>query len=225
MNISESELRIIYQQETIKNKFNSLSKEDKGLFFEMYNVLNPVKVITERQWYNTVGDVAGIVDPTGTIDLLNGISYWRQGDIFSAILSWISVIPYVGDAIGKPVMAFLRADARLLKTLNAAAKAKDARKIAQLATTKGSWLLKFFKTISSWIGKLFKFLGKAFKRGVNKTIASEVDSTLKVFQDVGKKVNTPQADITPQLQQTQNTIKEIPKGNDPLNFLDDLLGL
>jgi hypothetical protein len=218
MNLSESELRTIYLQETIKNKFNSLSTEDKGLFLEMFNALNSNQIITERQWYNTVGDIAGIVDPTGTIDLLNGLSYWRQGDFFSAILSWISVIPYVGDAIGKPVMAFLRADAKLLRTLNTAAKAKDAGKIAQLATTKGSWLLKFFKTISQWIGKLFKFLGKAFRRGTYKTIASEVDGTLKVFQDVGKKVNTPQQTVAPQIQQTAAPVKN----DDSLNFLDDL---
>ena len=30
-------------------------------------------------WYNTVMDVVGLADPTGVVDIVNGISYFTQG--------------------------------------------------------------------------------------------------------------------------------------------------
>jgi hypothetical protein len=64
--------------------------------------------INESEWYNTVGDILGIVDPTGVVDLVNGISYFSQGDHLFGLLSIISVIPYAGDVVAKPVMGALK---------------------------------------------------------------------------------------------------------------------
>ena len=30
--------------------------------------------LNEDRWYNTVGDIVGIFDPTGVVDLVNGVS-------------------------------------------------------------------------------------------------------------------------------------------------------
>ena len=30
-------------------------------------------------WYNTVMDIVGLADPTGVVDIVNGISYFTQG--------------------------------------------------------------------------------------------------------------------------------------------------
>ena len=57
--------------------------------------LKNVTSINESEWYNTIGDIVGIIDPTGVVDLVNGVSYWNQGDKLFALLSWISVVPYV----------------------------------------------------------------------------------------------------------------------------------
>ena len=66
--------------------------------------LNENTVITEAEWYNAVGSVIGIFDPTGLVDFINGISYLSQGDMFFGLLSMISVVPYIGDAVAKPLM-------------------------------------------------------------------------------------------------------------------------
>ena len=34
------------------------------------------ELIQESEWYNTVGDIVGIFDPTGVVDIVNGISYF-----------------------------------------------------------------------------------------------------------------------------------------------------
>ena len=66
------------------------------------------ELLQEAEWYNTVGDILGIVDPTPTIDIINGISYFSQGDHLFGLLSLISAIPYAGDAVGKTIMGSLK---------------------------------------------------------------------------------------------------------------------
>ena len=34
------------------------------------------ELLQEAEWYNTVGDILGILDPTPTVDIINGISYF-----------------------------------------------------------------------------------------------------------------------------------------------------
>jgi hypothetical protein len=70
-------------------------------------------------WYNTVLDVVGIFDPTGIVDLTNAILYFKQGDTFFGILSLISVVPVVGDAVAKPIMG-LGKSSRLFKHVDGA---------------------------------------------------------------------------------------------------------
>ena len=70
------------QKQILEEKWNSLSKNDKLLLLSLCNDLLPKKKnnINEAEWYNTLGDILGIFDPTGVIDLANGISYINQGD-------------------------------------------------------------------------------------------------------------------------------------------------
>jgi hypothetical protein len=127
--LNENELKEkifqIYKEEEIKifeQKWNSLSSDDKKFVLEFLKVLHPEKskLLNEAKWYNTVGDIAGIFDPTGTVDLINGISYWKQGDHLFALLSWISVIPYVGDVVAKPVIGVFKAGGIIGKEFKAA---------------------------------------------------------------------------------------------------------
>jgi hypothetical protein len=50
-------------------------------------------------------DVAGIVDPTPISDVVGGAMSLMSGDLIGAGLSLISIVPYVGDALGKTTKA------------------------------------------------------------------------------------------------------------------------
>jgi hypothetical protein len=80
------------------------------------NISNEKKVVNEA-WYNTVMDVLGIADPTGIVDIVNGISYFSQGDHLFGLLSLISAIPYAGDVVAKPVLGALKLVEERLKGL------------------------------------------------------------------------------------------------------------
>ena len=103
---SEVKTRIseIYEEERFKiinEKWSKLSDKDKIFVVEFAKGLYPekAKLINESKWYNTLMDLVGIVDPTGLVDIINGVSYWRQGDKLYAILSWVSAVPLLGDVI------------------------------------------------------------------------------------------------------------------------------
>ena len=93
--------------------------------------LKNTESLNESEWYNTAFDIAGIFDPTGTIDLVNGVSYWNQGDKLFALLSWVSVIPYVGDVLAKPVVGVLKVGGKATRAFKGAVVAGDAVKIAE----------------------------------------------------------------------------------------------
>lgn len=87
-------------------------------------------------------DAAGLVDPTPTSDLVGaGISIAR-GDYWGAALSTVSMVPYLGDAVAKPVKA-VRATkaiaglekkvAALTKTVNDLKKAKKEAEAVEAA--------------------------------------------------------------------------------------------
>jgi hypothetical protein len=51
----------------------------------------------------TVIDIAGIVDPTPISDSISAMMSLSKGDYVGAALSTVSIIPYIGDALGKPI--------------------------------------------------------------------------------------------------------------------------
>jgi hypothetical protein len=51
----------------------------------------------------TVIDVAGIIDPTPISDSISAMMSLSKGDYVGAALSTVSIIPYIGDALGKPI--------------------------------------------------------------------------------------------------------------------------
>ena len=198
--ISESQLneRItqIYKEEQYKileEKWSRLTKNDKQLVVEMLKVIYPDKanLVTESKWYNTVGDIVGIFDPTGVVDLINGISYWRQGDKLFALLSWISVIPFVGDAIAKPITGLFKIGGGSAKAFKAASLAGDAVKMAEIAKNTGP-LGKMLGSVSKWGGKVLEPLGKAVGKvpGVGKGLVKGVEDFIKLFKDANGVMKT-----------------------------------
>ena len=109
-------------------------------------------------WYNTAMEVLGLVDPTGIVDIVNGISYFVQGDMLFGVLSIVSAIPYAGDAVAKPVMGALKLGSKSTKAL------QTALKTAQTAA-KGSKqydaALDTLRVLSKESGPVGKFLQAA----------------------------------------------------------------
>jgi hypothetical protein len=167
LSLSESELKEkmvqIYKEEQVSlldEKWNKLSGIDRQFVLEFLKVLYPEKamLVTESRWYNTLGDVVGIFDPTGVVDTVNGISYWRQGDKLFAILSWISAIPLLGDIIAKPVIGVMKLGGNVAKAFKAATIAGDASKMAKTARAAGGSIAKLVEKAPTWGGKLVGML-------------------------------------------------------------------
>ncbi|WBS04791.1 hypothetical protein OU994_11185 [Pseudoduganella sp. SL102] len=89
------------------------------------------KADTELKWElaASAADVAGMVDPTPTSDLIGAGLAVRKGDWFGAGMSVASMVPYVGDALAKPAKAV-----RAAKKINALREtlAKMTAKLAEL---------------------------------------------------------------------------------------------
>jgi hypothetical protein len=166
--INERQLEIIQdlitKEENLKlaeqnwTKFNDKQKET---VVEMMKILHPKKamLIKEDKWYNTLGDVVGIFDPTGVVDAVNGISYISQGDYLFGFLSFVSAIPYAGDLIAKPVMGALKIGAPSAKALNGVMKLSKAGKSAEAAAE----LAKISKSggiVGSFVSGIGKYAGK-----------------------------------------------------------------
>ena len=75
---------------SVKDAQIALAKANKELAFELAQ---------------TAADIAGIVDPTPISDGISAAMSLAKGDYFGAGLSIVSMIPYLGDTIGKPIKA------------------------------------------------------------------------------------------------------------------------
>jgi hypothetical protein len=122
------------------------------------------ELLKESKWYNTFLDVVGIVDPTGIADGINAISYFRQGDMLFGILSLISLVPYLGDAIAKPFIGIIKMGKINKNIINAGLKSGNAAKVAAEMgkSAKGKAVLDAMKNpkTQSFIGGLLAKLGK-----------------------------------------------------------------
>ena len=184
----------IYEEERINiinETWNRLSDTDKKFAVEFLKVLYPEKSkqINEATGWNTFWDFVGILDPSGVVDFLNGISYWNQGDKLFAILSWVSVLPYFGDLLAKPVIAVLKVGGDSVKAFKAATVAGDAVKMAETASKTGGVTAKFVEKSASWGAKLIEVLEKAsIKYPVIKRLINLVKEYVGIFVTAGKEM-------------------------------------
>jgi hypothetical protein len=199
LSLTESELKEtmvkIYKEEQIKlldEKWNKLSGIDRQFVLEFLKVIYPEKamLVTESRWYNTVGDIVGIFDPTGVVDIVNGISYWRQGDKLFAILSWISAVPYLGDLIAKPVVGVMKFGGGATKAFKAATIAGDATKIAKTARVAGGPIAKLVEKSPSWGSKLVAMLKASVGRVplLGRGLVKTVEEFVNIFGKAGKEM-------------------------------------
>ena len=199
MKLNESELKDrifqIYKEEQYKileEKWNKLSKEDKIFVFEFAKKIYPeqTKLIKESKWYNTLGDIVGIFDPTGIVDIVNGISYWRQGDKLYAILSFVSAIPYLGDLIAKPVIGVMKLGGGAAKAFKAATLTGDAVKIAGTAKRAGGPIAKMVETAPTWGEKLVTALKGSIGRVplLGSGLVKVIEEYVQIFGKAGKEM-------------------------------------
>lgn len=149
--------------------------------------------INEAEWYNTVGDIAGIIDPTGVVDLVNGVSYWNQGDKLFALLSWISVVPYVGDVLAKPVVGVLKTGGKVTNAFRSAVVAGDAVKIAETAKIAGGPIAKMVEKAPTWGGKLLQVLKTSVGKvpGIGGPLVRAVEEFVGIFINASKEIKLP----------------------------------
>lgn len=115
----------------------------------------------------TAADIAGIVDPTPVSDAVGMAGSLYQGDYFGAGLSALSMLPYLGDALGKPVKlartaqritAMYKKVAALLTKLKSLL--KKAGRFGSAVSRKAEQLLEKLKALRK---KIDEFLGKKCK--------------------------------------------------------------
>lgn len=149
-----------------EQNWNKFTKKQKKLFFEFFSAVYPKKskLVKESEWYNTLGDIVGVFDPTGVVDLVNGISYLRQGDNLFGFLSIISAIPYAGDIVAKPIMGALKLGKPSVKALEKVLSLSKAGRSAEAATelnrltAQGGLTKKFVDMVGKYGGKIRDFL-------------------------------------------------------------------
>jgi hypothetical protein len=199
--LTESELKNLVvkiykeeQEKILQEKWDNLSKEEKIFVVEFLRSAYPEKseLLREGKWYNTLGDIVGIFDPTGIVDVVNGISYWKQGDKLFAILSFISAVPIVGDAIGKTVIGVMKTGSAGSKAFKAAALAGDASKIASTAKSAGGPIAKMVETAPSWGTKLINMLKALIGRVpfIGRGLVRVIEEYIQIFKGAGAKMGT-----------------------------------
>ena len=189
--ISEKQLELIQDaiskeenRKLAEQNWDRFSNKEKETIVEMMKVLYPekAKLIKEDKWYNTLGDVVGIFDPTGVVDAINGVSYISQGDYLFGFLSFVSAIPYAGDLIAKPVMGAVKVGAPSAKALSEVMKLSKLGKSAEAATElakiskSGGITGKFVDGVAKYAGKLKDLVKRVpMPGGLKKTITQWIE--------------------------------------------------
>ena len=183
-------IRSIIKEEQIKyinKRWLTSTKNEKQFIVEFLKYVYPEKgeLINEATGFNTALDIAGIFDPTGAIDLYNGIDYWKQDDHLFAILSWISVFPYFGDLIAKPIIGLAKFGGQSFRAFNLAFKVGNAAKMAKIAKDEPK-LMKFLTESPAWGEKLLEVLRNSVgKIPLVKRVIPLLEDYIKLFKNAG----------------------------------------
>lgn len=173
----------------LEQNWNLLSEENKIFAKNIIDTFYPDHYgqINEA-WWNTIGDVVGIFDPTGIVDFVNGIDYIRQGEYFFGFLSMVAIVPYFGDMVAKPITAFAKTGT-MKKAVNEAMelaskgnKTAAIKKLNDVAKVSPKFML-FVRTAEKWgvklkgiVDKIYKILpGGKLTGGLKRTIDSWID--------------------------------------------------
>jgi hypothetical protein len=183
----KDKLNVIYKEEllnVLQERWDKLTGTEKKFIFEFVKNSNPDKsyLLSESTFWNSLGDIVGIFDPTGLVDLVNGISYIKQGDLLFGFLSVVSAVPYFGDAAAKPVMGALKLGKPVTKGLDKALKLSNAGKTAEA--------VKVIEDISKTSPITKKLIDSTVKWGPKlKDIINKMIGSNKLTKGLGKTIN------------------------------------
>ena len=190
LQLTESELISLVKknvsQMRLEDKWNALNEEEKDAVVQYSQILTGRKDIIKEGWLNTVGDIVGIFDPTGVVDLVNGISYFVQGDNLYGTLSLVSAVPYLGDAIAKPILLGGKATKAGLSGLKTAMKGGKAADIAAAAEKAGGKTAEFVKSADSWAPKVMSMLEKGRKIPLVGRMFKRIQEWMKIMTQASK---------------------------------------
>lgn len=139
-------------------------------------------------------DILGIFDPTGIADAVNALWYFGRGEYLFGMLSLVSVIPYIGDALAKPVLLLGKTSLKAIKPIIATKNpAKIAQGVTKLGQTKsGKYLYDFFYNFESKIApKLVASLTELEKNKIVGKLAKTAKSWVNIFTDASKQIKVP----------------------------------
>lgn len=185
-----------------------------------------VQLITESAWYSVLLDFAGIVDPTGGIDFLRSMYFFKKGDYFNSLMYLLSAIP-MADFVTKPLIS-------LSKYSGPAQKLKDAINMHKTNPVQSQKLLseiledpgdvgKFMRSVRDWAPLFFdKLSAGPLKSEMGKTMLDLVNFIFEKPRLVKTTVNI----VTPDKDKVKTTVE--PKitsysGIDSVNINDDPL--
>jgi hypothetical protein len=199
--ITEKQMELIVKQTEFQENLRvaeenwaKLSNQEKQYVLEICKVLYPKnnKLMKESKWYNTVGDIVGIVDPTGVVDLVNGISYFSQGDHLFGLLSLIAAIPIIGKVTAKPVIGALKIGGAATKGLKSAMNLAKVGKTAEASVAlaklaeKPGVIGKFLQSAKNWAPKVASKV-EMMPGGVLKGFRNTILDYLKLLENAGAK--------------------------------------
>jgi len=175
-----------------QEKYESMSDEAAAIFHELCETFYPETkgIITEANWLNYVGDVVGIFDPTGLVDIANGLSYLYQGDTFFGMLSMISAIPYVGDAFAKPFLMAGRGS-KIIKDVNVglklvkSGKSVEAAKIISDISKSNGMMAKLTSKVRQWAPKLKSMIDNIPGGKLSAGFKNTLKDIISIFEKVG----------------------------------------
>ena len=170
----------------VQEKWNQFNKEERQAVVELTKILTKRKDIIQENWLNTLGDIVGIFDPTGIVDLVNGISYFSQGDKLFGTLSMVSAVPYLGDVIAKPLMLGGKAVGTGMKGLKAAMGTGKSIEIAKAASKAGGKTAEFVKTAEKWSPQVMAILNKGKKVPLVGKFFNRIEDWMKVMTQASK---------------------------------------
>lgn len=184
--ITHSVIQEELKSQKLNEKWEKLTEEEKDAVVELTKIFAKNNNIIKENWLNTLGDIVGIFDPTGIVDLVNGISYFAQGDTLFGTLSLVSAVPILGDAIAKPLMLGGKAAKTGLSGLKAAMATGKSAEIASAATKAGGKTAEFVKSADKWAPQVMGLLEKGKKVPLVGRFFKRIEDWMKVMTQASK---------------------------------------
>jgi len=142
-----------------------------------------------RQGIQSIADIVSIVDPTGIVDLVNGIFYYYFKDYFSAFFSFLGAALTMGGLLLTATAAGAIAGVPMEVAGKAVQTTKVAVKTGKVASTGAKEIGIATKIAMPAITKISKIIEKIpFFGGAGKWITKSADDVVEVAMKKGSKI-------------------------------------